>query len=150
LALPRDLRTGHGNGRITEEAGDGVEPASDGGWRVSALLHPSDVLRVDAGDREPVAEAHVEYGVLTGLFVRLDVRLEDLWDDQPPTVGAYGWAALTPEEAEALAASLTRRAREARARDGGKCDSRRTTRYDRRPRVDSAVSGGSGGAPMAP
>jgi hypothetical protein len=74
---------------------------------------------VDADDREAVAEAHVDYGVLTGLFVRLDVRLEALWDDQPPTVGTYGWAALTPEEAEALAASLTRRAREARARDGG-------------------------------
>jgi hypothetical protein len=68
---------------------------------------------VDEGD-EPVAEANVDYGVMSGYFVRLDVRLEALWPDGQPPGGAYGWAVLTPGEAEVLGASLLERARQAR------------------------------------
>ena len=70
-------------------------------------------------DSEPVAEAQVDYGSVVGYFVRLDVRLEALWPDAQPVGGAYGWAVLTPEEAETLGDSLVRRAREARNADSG-------------------------------
>lgn len=55
-------------------------------------------------DREPVAEANADYGNLSGGFVRLDVRLETLWDEAAEPL--YGWTSLSPDEAEALARKL--------------------------------------------
>jgi len=71
---------------------------------------PTHRLHTGGVTEEPAADAHVDYGNVSGYFVRLDIEEEGKWH----------WVALTAEEARRLAKRLLAQAEQVESLRSGK------------------------------